>query len=171
MPGVTATLALALSARLSGASIGGDTPQFNATIDRALNFEPGTDAVNKTDRLYKATRVLVASANENLDLAGVLADALGAVVTAAEVVAIVIEADPANVNAVVYGPAAANGALLGFGDASDRRAVTPGDFDVLTSRGGWPITPATGDLLNIANGGAGTPVTYTITILARSVAA
>lgn len=171
MAGVTATIALSLSARLTGAAIGADTPQFNASVAKSLSFEPGTDAVDKADLLYRATRTLAASANEDLDLAGVLANALGATFTAAEVVAVLIEADKANTNDVKYGPAAANGALLGFNAAADKRSVAPGDFDLQTCRRGWPVTGGTGDKINVANAAAGTPVTYTITVIGRTVAA
>lgn len=171
MPGVNAQLSLGLSARLTGAPVGGDTPQYNATIDRNLILSPGTATVNQADLLYRATRTLAASANEDLDLAGVLANALGATVNAAEVVAIVIEAASGNTNDVRYGPAASAGALLGFADATDRRAIAPGDFEAMTCRRGWPVTATTADKLNIANAGAGTPVTYTITVIGRTVAA
>lgn len=171
MAGVTANIALNVDARLVGAAIGGDAPVFNANIDRVLSFSSGTDTIAKADLLYRATRTLAASANEDLDLAGVLASPLGVVVNAAEVVAIVIEAANGNTNDVRYGPAASAGALLGFADATDRRAVAPGDFDVMTCRRGWPVTATTADKLNIANAAAGTPVTYTITIIGRTVAA
>lgn len=171
MPGVTASLAFSLAARLTGAAVGGDTPQYTANVSRSLSFDPGTDATNKADRLYKATRNLAASANENLDLSGVLVDALGAVVTQAEILAIVIEADPTNVNDVKFGPAAANGALGPFNAAADRLTLAPGDFHVLTCKRGWTITAGTGDQINVANAGAGTGVNYTITLIGRSVAA
>lgn len=171
MAGVTAQLDFSLRARLTGTAVGGDTPQYNATIDRHLILSPGVATVNNADLLYRATRTLAASANEDLDLAGVLANALGATIAAAEVVAIVIEAADGNTNDVRYGPAASAGALLGFADASDRRAVAPGDFDVLTCRRGWPVTATSADKINVANAAAGTPVTYTITIIGRTVAA
>lgn len=171
MSGASAQLVFTLAARLTGAAIAGDTPIFNATIARSLSFSAGTDAIDKTDLLYKATRTLGASATEDLDLAGVLASALGVTINAAEVVAIVIEAAAGNTNDVRYGPAASAGALLGFNDATDRRNVAPGDFDVMTCRRGWPITATTADKLTVLNGGAGTPVSYTITILGRTVAA
>lgn len=171
MSGVSATLALTLAARLTGAAIAGDTPQFSAHIDRSLSFSPGTAAIDQANLLYKATRTLAASATENLDLAGVLADALGTVITAGEVVALIIEAAAGNTNDVVYGPTASTGALLGFGDITDRRKVGPGNFDCMTSRQGWPITATTADMLTVSNSAAGTPVTYTITVIGRTVAA
>lgn len=171
MSGVTATIGLTAHARLTGTPIGGDTPMYEANLDRYLDFAAGTDAIDKTDLLYRATRTLAASANEDLDLAGVLVSPLGTVIGAAEVVALIIEAAAGNANAVRYGPSAANGALLGFGDVTDRRVVLAGDFEALLCRTGWPIVAGTGDKINIANGGAGTSVTYTITVLGRSVAA
>lgn len=171
MAGVTATLSLSLAARLTAAAVGGATPQYVAEIDRALSLLPGTDAVNKADLLYHAERTLAASASEDLDLAGVLATALGATIAAAEVVAIIIQAAAGNTNDVRYGPTASVGALLGFNALTDRRNVSPGDFDCLTSRRGWAITAATADKLTVLNAAAGTPVTYTITIIGRTVAA
>lgn len=171
MAGVTATLSLLLAARLSGAAVAGDSPQFNARVEHDLAFEPGTDALNKADLLYRATRTLAASANEDLDLAGVLASPLGATITAAEILVVIVEAADANTNDVKWGPAAANGALLGFNAAADKHSVGPGNLDLHTNRQGWPVTAATADKVNVANSAAGTPVTYTITVIGRSVAA
>lgn len=171
MPGVTATLALSLVARLTGAAVSGESPIFNASIDRSLAFTPGTDAVTKADILYKADRTLVASATEDLDLAGVLATALGVTIAAAEICAIIIEAAAGNTNDVVFGPTAAVGALGPFSDITDRLKVAPGDFHVLTCKRGWTITAATADKMTFTNGAGGTPVTYTLTLIGRTVAA
>lgn len=171
MPGVTGTLAVSLAARFTAAAVGGAAPQVDYDVDRSLVFEPGTADLNDANVLYRATRQIAASGNENLDLAGVLTNALGAVVAAAEVVAILVEADEDNANNVVFGPAAAAGFLGPFGDASDRLSVRPGDFQVLTCRTGWAVGAGASDVLNVANSGAGTPVDYTITIIGRTVAA
>lgn len=171
MPGVTASIALTVAARLTGADAAGTVPVYDFRDSLLLSLEPGTDAVNKADLLYRATRTLAASANEDLDLAGVLASPLGVTIAAAEVVAIVIEADAANGGNVSFGPAAVNGALGPFGDASDRLSLAPGDFYVLTNRNGWAIAAGTADLLNFANADAGAAADYTITVVGRTVAA
>src|SRR5688572_19447412 len=171
MPGVTATLALSLAARYSAAAVAGGTPQVNFDIDRQMVFEPGTADTNDANVLYRATRQLAASANENLDLAGVLSDVFGATIAAAEIVAILIEADEDNTNNVVFGPAAATGFLGPFGDASDRLSVRPGDFHLFTCATGWAVGAGATDLVNVANSAAGSTVDYTITLIGRTVAA
>jgi hypothetical protein len=124
--------------------------------------------VGQANVLFSDTRTLSASANENLDLAGVLADALGATIAAAEIVALYIAAAPGNTNDVQLTRPASNGAPL-FLAAGDGFNLGPGDFSLRTYRNGVTITPATGDLINVANGGAGTSVTYDIVIIgARS---
>ena len=171
MAGVTASLAVSLAARLTKAAVGGGTPQFNAAINYALSLSPGTDDTDKADLLYHATAQLAASANADLDLAGVLADALGTTIAAAEIVALILEADDGNTNTIRIGPAASAGALLGFADASDRVGVAPGGILVLTNPAGWAVTATSADKLNVANSAAGSVVNYTITLIGRTVAA
>lgn len=171
MPGVTATLILSLVARHTAAAGAGGTPQVNYDVERRLTFEPGTADTNDADVLYRATRQIAASGNENLDLAGVLANVFGATIAAAEIVAILVEADEDNANNVVFGPAAAAGFVGPFGDASDRLSVRPGDFHLLTCQTGWAVGAGASDVINVANSGAGTPVDYTITVIGRTVAA
>lgn len=169
--GVTASLVLRLVGSLVGSDVAGASPSFEFDETLQRNFKPGTAAVNEANVLYRATRQLAASANEDLDLAGVLANALGATVAAAEVVAVVIEADADNTNDVQVGPAASAGALLGFLDASDRVAIAPGDFLCHTCRRGWAITATSADKVNVANSAGSTVVNYTITVIGRTVAA
>ncbi|MCL4822566.1 MAG: hypothetical protein KJ067_25870, partial [Vicinamibacteria bacterium] len=114
-------------------------------------------------------RTLAASANEDLDLAGSLVDAFGAVVSFAKVRALRIKAAPENTNNVVVKPGAANGFLGPFGAAAHTLTLPPGGEVLLVAPvAGWTVTPATGDLLNVANSGAGTSVTYEIEVLGAS---
>jgi hypothetical protein len=95
-----------------------------------------------------------ASASEDLDVAGVLADALGATIAAAEVVAIAIVADAATpTTSRSRAPRERRPAFLAAGDGV---AIGPGDIFLLTNRKGIGVTPATGDLIHVANSGAGT---------------
>jgi hypothetical protein len=171
MTGVTASLALTLAARLTGAAVGGDVPQYTANVNFERSIDPGTAGLDQADVLYHAARTLAASATEDLDLAGVLASALGATLSYAEITGVIIEADEGNTNDVVWGPTASVGALGPFGDLTDRAKVGPGDICAITNRKGWPVTATTADKWTVANGGSGTPVTYTITIIGRTVAA
>lgn len=170
MAGVTATIDFSLAATLTGAAAGSSAPSARASVRKSVQLEAGNAALGKADLLYTATRTLAASATENLDLAGVLVSPIGATVTAAEVVAIVVEAAAGNTNPVVIGGAASNAFLGPFGDASDVVKVKPGQLQSFVDASGWAVTAGTGDILKMTNGGAGSAVTYTITVIARSVA-
>jgi hypothetical protein len=65
---------------------------------------------------------------------------------------------------------ATNGVPI-FLAAGDGHNLGPGDFVLRTYRNGITVTPATGDLIHITNGGAGTNVTYDVVIIGRTVAA
>lgn len=169
MPGVDAHIDLSIRAKQTGAGDLG-TPQILVDIDKAMDFTPGTAAVGQANVLFSDTRTLAASATENLDLAGALQDALGATIAAAEVVAIYFAAAQGNTNDVQITRPAANGVPL-FLAAGDGFALGPGDFSVRSYRNGVAVTAATGDLITVTNGGAGTPVTYDVVVIGRTVAA
>lgn len=169
MAGVAASINLSISAKQTGSADLG-TPQMLASISKAMEFTPGTAAVGQANVLFSDERTLAASANEDLDLAGVLSDALNATIAAAEVVAVYIEADAGNTNNVQITRPASNGVPL-FLAAGDGFALGPGDFALITRKTGVGVTAGTGDLINIANSGAGTGVTYKIAIIGRTVAA
>lgn len=169
MPGVAANIVLHLTAKQSGSGDLG-TPGVLVDIIKELDFSAGTAAVGQANILFSDTRTLAASATENLDVAGVLADALGATVNAAEIVAVYFAAAQANVNDVQITRPAANGVPL-FLAAGDGIALGPGDFSVRTYRNGVAVVAATGDLLTVTNGGGGTSVNYDVVIIGRTVAA
>lgn len=170
MAGVTARISLDIQAKLTGAA-GLATAKVPLSISKELSFAEGTAAVGQTNILYQAQRTLAASTNEDLDLRGVLADALGATVNAAEIVAIYISAATGNTNNVNVTRPASNGFAGPFLAAGDGLAIPPGEFILLTNRNGWAVAAGTGDLLNIANSGGTTGVTYDIVALGRTVAA
>ena len=169
MPGVTATIDLHIRAKQQGTAHLG-TAGILLDVEAQRSFDAGTASVDQTNVLFQDTRTLAASAGEDLDLAGVLADALGATIAAAEITAVYIEAHAANTNDVVLTRPASNGVPL-FLLASGGVNVGPGDFFLLTNRKGITVTAGTGDLLHVANGGAGTSVTYDVIVLGRTVAA
>lgn len=169
MPGVAASIDVHLQAKQTGAADLG-TPAMLVDVRKAIEFAAGTANINQSNVLFSDQRTLGASATENLDLAGVLADALGATIAAAEVVAIYIAAAQSNTNDLQLTRPASNG-LPAFLAAGDGLAIGPGDVVLITNRKGIAVTAGTGDLLTLTNGGAGTPVTYDIVILGRTVAA
>lgn len=168
--GVSASISIDVKSQLVGTADLG-TPRAPATLAGLLQFTPGTDATSKANIQFADTRTLAASATENLDLSGVLVDGLGAVITAAEIVAIAITADSANTNDVILGGAASNAFVGPFSGTTPAIAIAPGDFAVLTCKRGWAVTAGTGDLLKVTNSAAGTPVSYSIVIIGRTVAA
>lgn len=169
MQGVAATIDLSIRAKQTGTADLG-TPQISLDIAKQVAMVPGTAALGQANVLFSDTRTLAPSTGEDLDLAGVLADALGATIAAAEVVAIYIGAAQGNTNDVVLTRPAANGVPL-FLAAGDGLAIGPGDSFLFTNRKGITVTAATGDLVHVANGAAGTPVSYDVIVFGRTVAA
>jgi len=168
--GVTAQVRLSIAASLTGSNDLGSPKLKLDDIVESLELTPGTDSTGKADLLFSDTRTLAASGTEDLDLAGVLANAFGATITAAEVVLVFIRAAEGNTNNVNVTQPAANGAPI-FLAAGDGVAVKPGEYFLFQSRSGAAVTAGTGDLLTVTNSGAGAAVDYDIVVIGRSVAA
>lgn len=162
-----AQLTAKFTAKQTGtADFGG--PVSEPTIEKILTFADGVGA-NQADILFTDRRTLTASATEDLDLAGVLTDAFGATITAAEVVAILVVAADGNTNNVVIGDATSPIPL--FGGTNPTFSVKPGGFFFVAApnaAGLLTVGAGSTDDLKIANSGSGTSVTYDIAILARS---
>jgi hypothetical protein len=124
---------------------------------------------NGADLCFHDTRTLVASANEDLDLAGSLAGPFGTSQVFVEVRAFLISAASANTNNVRVIRPASNGVPL-FLAASDGLDIPPGGVFLWScpADGKVTVTAATGDLINVANSGAGTSVTYDVVIIGTS---
>lgn len=135
---------------------------FEAPVSVA--FVPGAGP-GQANLAFPDTRTIAASANDDLDLAGGLTSPLGGALAFAAVKALLIRAAPGNTNNVVVGGASSNAFVGPFGAAAHTVAIRPGEALLLTSRTGWAVTAGTGDILRIANGGAGTPVSYDIVII------
>jgi hypothetical protein len=164
---VRADMAAKVSGRYTAAS-GLGSASFELDQTALVQFAPGT-GIGKADLAFADRRTLAASATENLDLAGALVDPLGAALTFGHVKAIYITARSTNTNAVVVGGAASNGFAGPFGGTAPTLTIPPGGFLMLAHPGaGWTVTPATGDLLKIANAAAGTSVQYDVVIIGTS---
>lgn len=133
-----------------------------------LELNEGT-ATNGADRMFHDQRTIAASGTEDLDLAGVLVNEFGAVTTFVELRALLITAAAGNTNNVRVTRPAANGVPL-FLAASDGLDIPPGGAFLWAcgADGKVTITAATGDLITVANSGAGTPVTYDVVIIGTS---
>jgi hypothetical protein len=146
------------------------TGSAKQSLSRSMSLGNGT-AAGKADKVFSDRRTLAASATEDLDLAGVLLDAFGAAITFARVKGLLIAAAAGNTNNVVIGAAASNpwSTLL---SATGTVVLRPGAFLAVgtgvADATGYAVTAGTGDLLKIANSGAGTSVTYDIHIIGAS---
>lgn len=123
--------------------------------------------LNQVNRLWHDQRTLAASANEDLDLAGVLTDPFGGTITNARIKGIVIKAAATNTNNVIVGGAATNAFINWVGAATHTLTVRPDGVFALFApdAGGYAVTAGTGDLLRVANSGAGSSITYDIVLL------
>lgn len=146
------------------------TPSDDLRWTRGVHLDTGTGA-GKADLRFTDTRTLLASATEDLDLAGVLLDAFGAALTFVRIKGLFISASAANTNNVVVGAAASN-AWATLLNATGTITLRPGDTFAAMSGAAqttaWAVTAGTGDLLKVANSAAGSSVSYDIVIVGAS---
>lgn len=165
---VTADIQFSVTGRHTGVADLG-TPVLPFGLSSAVSLVNGT-AAGQADRVFTDTRTLGASATEDLDLAGVLADAFGTLITFGKIKALIVKAAAANTNNVnLSRPAGATGVPL-FLAVSDGLVIPPGfTFAWFGSGAGVTVTPSTGDMITLTNGGAGTSVNYDIVVVGTSV--
>jgi hypothetical protein len=148
--------------------------EHQAVLGGFVSIENGLLADQGDIAWTDQARSLAASATENLDLNGVLVDDLGQAFNAVRIIAIMITAAPTNVNDVIIGGAATNAFVGPFGANTHTLAIKPGGTLILIAAkgaagvAGWPVTAGTGDILKVANSGAGSAVAYDIAIIGRS---
>ena len=161
-------LIVALQNKVAGkfsSSLDVGTVDYDLNLNLTRQFTDGT-GINQANMAFTDTRTIGASSSEQLDFAGGLTDAFGQTITFTSVKAIIIKAAAGNTNNVVIEESAANGIGL-FGAAGDNISIKPnGVFQwVDPTAAGLAVTAGTGDLLDVANSGAGTGVDYTIVVI------
>ncbi|KMS72300.1 hypothetical protein ACZ91_64855 [Streptomyces regensis] len=137
---------------------------------RAVHLTDGVLA-GRADEVFHDRRSIAASGSEDLDLVGTLLHAFGGTVALARVKGIFIAAAATNTNNIVIGNATSNGwsTLLGAtGTVILRPGATLGVMAGAADAVGYAVTPSTGDLLKVANSGAGSSVSYDIVIVGAS---
>lgn len=164
------SLAIAASATQTSAL---DLTSASAPVNfsRAVSLGSGTGA-GQADRLWTDRRTIAASGTDDLDLVGTaLLDPFGAAVTFTRVKGLFVAADKTNTNNVVLGAAASNAwatLLSATGTVTLKPgasvAFVAGEDDAVA----WPTTSGTGDILRVANSGAGSGVNYDIVIIGAS---
>jgi hypothetical protein len=146
-------------------------PVSDLTVAVLTQLVSGT-AAGMADRMYAATRTIVASSNEDLDLAGVLLDSFGSAITFARVKMLYIKAALTNVNNVVVGAAAATQWATLF-NAAGTTTLRPGAgavwFADPADATAYAVGAGASDFLRVANSGAGTSVVYDIAVIGTSV--
>jgi hypothetical protein len=158
-----------LESGVTGVS-GGDAMR---ALDEEIRLTDGTGD-GQADRVYYAVRSLGAGLNETLDLAGVLEDLFGNVLTFAKVKFVGVK----NVNTAAgnleFGPNGANGAGVTSGapwKAAANKTPIPinSGFFSHYNPAGWTVTAGTGDLLYAENMSGVNTVTYRVLIIGTSV--
>ncbi len=146
---------------------------FSPTMQAMLQTSNGTGA-GQANLLFIDERTVASASSDDLDLAGVLSNAFGATITAAELVAVFVinapRAGAANTTDLTVG--GGPNAVVGFlgGTTPTVGPIRPGGFFMLGcghAAGIGAVTAGTGDILRIANA-SGAAATYQIAILART---
>lgn len=143
-----------------------------AVLSQATSYAlTSGNGLGQADRLWADQRTIAASGTDSLDLNGVLVDAVGTTLSLLRVKLIYIAAASGNTNNVVVGGAGANTFINWVGAAAHTVNVRPGGFLALYAPDAtaYGVTAGTGDILQVANSGAGTPVTYNVVIIGSSV--
>lgn len=137
----------------------------NINLSPALRLLDGA-GLGQASKAFSDKRTLAASANDSLDLAGVLVDAFGAIITFTKIKGIVIAAAATNTDTISVG-GGSNPFASFFGDATDELVIRPGGLFLLTApdAAGYTVTAATGDLLAIANNSASGAAEYDIILI------
>ncbi|MEV0616199.1 hypothetical protein AB0I81_22990 [Nonomuraea sp. NPDC050404] len=144
------------------------TPTSNLRLARQLALATGTGA-GQADMIWSDSFSITASSTQAIDLAGSLAGPLGGTLTFAKIKMVVVAASTTNTNNVNVVRDGSAGVPL-FLAASDGIPVKPGGLFVWfdPSAAGVAVTATTGDLLNLVNSAAGTPVTGDVVIVGAS---
>jgi hypothetical protein len=160
-----AKIKIDILAALIGAKAVG-TPRSDIDSKTLISLADGSGA-DQINQIFSDQRTLTASSSEDLDLNGTLANQLGATINFTKIKGIIITAAAGNTNDVIVGGATTNGFIDFVGAATHTLKVKPGGLLALMAPGatGYGVTAATADLLKIANGGAGSSVTYDIILL------
>lgn len=164
---LTTRFSLSLLAALTSA-LDLTTAEDELNYLKNIELATGTGA-NQADMLWHDRRTLSASATENLDFAGSLANAFGATQTFARIKAFLVYAASGNTNNVNVIREGTNGVPL-FLAAGDGIPVRPGGLfaAVAPDATAYAVTGSTGDLVTFTNSAGSTSVTYDVIVIGAS---
>lgn len=166
------TIKATLRARQTGTNDFG-TPIFTPEIAAFLELANGT-GVSQADLIFVDERSVASATNDDIDLAGVLANPLGGTLSFVEIVALIVINAPksgaANTTNLTIG--GGTNPFIGFlgGTTPTIGPIRPRGFVYLgcpADVGIGAVTAGTGDILRIANS-SGAAATYQIGIVGRS---
>jgi hypothetical protein len=160
---IVVTLTATLSSQLD--LVSAEAPLAKQAL---LDLANGTGS-NQANVIWTDTRTIAASTTEDLDLVGGgLTDAFGVAFAPAKIKAIIVVASAANTNNVVLGGDANSVPFLSV--TTTTTTLQPRGFYVQSwpANAGIAVIAGTGDIVQVANGGAGTSVTYDIYIIGTS---
>lgn len=134
----------------------------DVVLDYTLEFINGT-GTGAANNSYIKTRSLASGATEDIDLAGVLSDIQGTVLTMTKVKGLIIRAARTNTTSITVSRPAANGVPI-FAATSDAVApLTAGGWFAWADPVGITVGAGTADLITITNS-AGAAASYDIVI-------
>jgi hypothetical protein len=166
---VTASIRGAISISSAATAVLGNVPTWAGAMDKVVSLTNGTGA-NQADLAYLAERTVNSASNDDIDISGVLTDAFGSTITAAELVAFgfVNQQLDGTANTTNLTPGGSSSGVPGF--TSALWPISPGGIFVIASPGASglaTVTGSTGDIIRIANS-SGATAKYILAILARS---
>jgi hypothetical protein len=145
------------------------TDVLTSTLLPLWSVTSGT-GLDQADQMWHDQRTLALSTSEELDLAGVLTDSFGTVLTFARIEAIIVTAALANGALIQVGGAASNGFINWVASATDIINVRNGGTFALFAPDAtaYAVTAGTGDLLKITNTDGAAEAIYDIYIIGAS---
>lgn len=165
---VTAEILARLKIVQSGSNDFGG-PNFTPVIETLFNLTDGV-AANQANLAFVDERTLATGATDSIDLAGVLTDAFGATITAAEIVALMIINKPRAGTPVNTTDLTVGGGTNGVFASAMPFVLKPGAVLLLAAgdaAGVKTVTAGTADILTVVNS-AGASAKYQLAILART---
>lgn len=162
---LTGTIVANLNFILTGTNDFG-LPKAPAVANNTLTFANGTGA-NQARQIFADQRSLARSANEELDLSGVLGNALGEVIAFTAIKTLYIKAASNNAGTLTVGGAASNAWETWVAAAGDSLILRPGGILLLVApdETGYAVTAGTADKLKITNNDSLNLATYDILLV------
>jgi hypothetical protein len=144
-------------------------PEFKPVIETLIQLTDGV-AANQANIAFADERTVATGATDSLDLAGVLADAFGTTIAAAEIVAVMIINKPRVGSPVNTTDLTVGGGSNGVFATAMPFVLKPGAVFLLAAgdaAGVKTVAAGTADILTIVNS-SGASAKYQIAVLARS---